>query len=63
MMGLDCKEVTRQLASDESPVNGRGRFLLALHLFLCNRCRRYIRPSWRSSVETARDPLGTTARR
>ena len=39
MTGLDCKEVTRQLASDESPVNGRGRLLLALHLFLCNRCR------------------------
>ena len=41
MMGLDCKEVTRQLASDEPPVNRRGRFLLALHLFLCNKCRRY----------------------
>ena len=41
MMGLDCKEVTRQLGSDESPANGRGRLLLALHLFLCNKCRRY----------------------
>lgn len=41
MMGLDCREVTRQLASDESPATMRGRLLAGLHLFLCTKCRRY----------------------
>ena len=41
-MGLNCKEVTRLLASDESmTANWRGRFLVGLHLFLCDKCRRY----------------------
>ena len=41
MMGLDCKEVARQLASDEAGATWKFRLLLRLHLFLCVKCRRY----------------------
>ena len=39
---MNCKEVTRRLASDERiRANWRDRFLIGLHLFLCDKCRRY----------------------
>ena len=41
MMGLDCKEVARRLASDEAGATRKVRLLLRLHLFLCVKCRRY----------------------
>ena len=41
-MGLDCKEVTRRLASDEGlTANWRDRLSVGFHLFLCDRCRLY----------------------
>ena len=48
MIGLNCKEVTRRLASDESvTANWPDRLLVGLHLFLCDKCRRY-----KSQMET-----------
>ena len=42
MMGLNCEEVTRRLASDQlTNTNWRGRFVVGFHLFLCDKCRGY----------------------
>ena len=42
MMTLNCREVTRRLASDEYLANRwRVRMLIGLHLLLCDKCRRY----------------------
>ena len=39
---LNCKDVTRKIASDEFRKAGwRGRLAVRLHLFLCRHCRRY----------------------
>ncbi len=39
---LNCKDVTRKIASDEFREAGWGeRFAIRLHLFLCRHCRRY----------------------
>ncbi len=38
----NCKDVTRQIASDEFREAGwRERLAVRLHLFLCRHCRRY----------------------
>ena len=49
MMGLDCKEVTRQLASDEPPVIAEAGYCSPCTCF-CAISAGAIRPSWRSSV-------------
>ena len=42
MMTLNCREVTRRLASDEYlATRWRDRLLIELHLLLCDKCRRY----------------------
>ncbi len=47
-MGLNCKEVTRRLASDElTTANWRERVMVGFHIFMCDKCRRY-----RSQLET-----------
>ncbi len=47
-MGLDCKEITRRLASDElTTANWRERVIVGFHMFMCDKCRRY-----RSQLET-----------
>ncbi len=39
---LNCKDVKRKIASDESAEAGwRERLAVRLHLFLCRYCRRY----------------------
>ncbi len=41
-MGLNCREVSRRIASDEwETLHWHNRLLVGLHLFLCNKCRRY----------------------
>ncbi len=41
-MGLNCREVTRTLSSDELADAGRRRRLVVrLHLSMCKKCRRY----------------------
>ena len=40
---LNCREVTRLVASDEIKAAGWGRRLsVRLHLFTCRKCRRYV---------------------
>ncbi len=42
MTGLNCKELTRRLASDETVgLHWRDRMRVGLHLLLCDKCRRY----------------------
>ena len=41
-MDLNCKEVTRRLASGElETANWRGRLVVGFHLFPCSKCRLY----------------------
>ncbi len=63
-MDLNCKEVTRHIASDGSVGSGwLYRLQVELHVFLCHKCRRYkkqmqaigaaARALWKSPKEDA----------
>ncbi len=40
---LNCREVTRLVASDQLQTAGwRTRLAVRMHLFMCHHCRRYV---------------------